>query len=167
MCCIANCSENCQKQMDPQVPRMMAFAGVFDGHDGPLASEYIAEGLLPHILSETAECIHMHGSKWLQKVKAVDGTITASALEAGYVNAFHRAEERFAANESPPTLEEVKGGVQATRLDKGGLCSQICPPPRRPVPLIGGTTATTLAVVSHAWHWYSSRSWSRLATKSY
>ncbi|KAL7565316.1 hypothetical protein ACA910_014601 [Epithemia clementina (nom. ined.)] len=34
-------------------PRLLAFAGVFDGHGGAQAADYCAKGLLGHILSET------------------------------------------------------------------------------------------------------------------
>jgi hypothetical protein len=34
---------------------LLAFGGVFDGHDGPDAAEYCARGLFPHVLEETRD----------------------------------------------------------------------------------------------------------------
>jgi hypothetical protein len=44
---------------------MQAFAGVFDGHDGPAAAEYCAKGMLPHILLEMDDINNLkHDSLW-------------------------------------------------------------------------------------------------------
>jgi hypothetical protein len=71
---------------------MLAYIGVFGGHDGPLEAEYCSEGLLQHILDETQDCVRF------KMTVAIDGTRDESPLDAGIVNAFYRAHARFAAD---------------------------------------------------------------------
>jgi len=127
---------------------MLAYVAVFDGHDGPRASEYCYKGLLPHILSETEDCIQKHrGQKPDERlIKAVDGSKVQLPLDAGIINAFHRAQERFGMKLDPPTYQHVKEGVKATRYDnKGPILRLWANQKRKPR---GGTTALTLHIVS-------------------
>jgi hypothetical protein len=40
---------------------LLAFGGVFDGHDGPDAAEYCARGLFSHVVEETRDCEVLQG----------------------------------------------------------------------------------------------------------
>lgn len=130
---------------------MVAYVAVFDGHDGPNASEYAQKGLLSHILSETEDSVRKHKEKKI--VVAMNGSKVDSPLEAGIINAFQRAQERFAMKLNPPTFQHVKQGVKATRFDNKGLLARKIKS-RKAKPR-GGTTALTLQIVS-------SNGWSRL-----
>lgn len=121
---------------------MAAFFGVFDGHDGARAAEYCYKGLLPHILSETQYCMLKHNKqRGGSKVKL-------SLVQTGIINAFHHAQTRFGNKMSPPTFQDVKNGVKATRFDNKGSIARMCGTvPRKRKPR-GGTTALTLSIVS-------------------
>lgn len=116
---------------------MVGYVAVLDGHDGPNASEYCSKGLLPHILAETEYCLRTG------KKKVMDGSAISCSVDAGIMNAFHRAQARFAANCEPPTFEEVKENT--TRGDNGLLARMRRI--RKPRPR-GGTAALTLSLVS-------------------
>jgi hypothetical protein len=134
----------CQEEFHPNVPRMVAYIAVFDGHDGPNASEYAYKGLLPHILSETEESIRKN--KGNKQVVAVNGDKVDSSLDAGIINGFHKAQDRFAKQLDPPTFQDVKKGIKATRFGSKGHLARLLRKPRgKPR---GGTTALTLQIVS-------------------
>jgi len=121
---------NCQSRLETP---LVAFAGVFDGHDGRLASEYCSEGLLQHILIETAQSVAKDKcNKDPQKI-----------LKVAYVNAFHNAQTRFGAQDHPPTFQEVnRRGVWRNGRLKRFFCGN------KDDSLHGGTTACTLSIVS-------------------
>lgn len=130
----------CQQDFDETVPRMVAYVAVFDGHDGANASEYAHRGLLPHILSETEDCHRKNHKK--------KGGVAMDPLGEAITNAFHKAQERFAMKLDPPTIQDVKEGVKATRYDnKGHIARHMLKTKKKPR---GGTTALTLQIVSKA-----------------
>ena len=134
----------CQGEFSQSVPRMVAYIGVFDGHDGPNASEYVRKGLLPHILSETEESIRKN--KGIKQVVTENGNKVDSALDAGIINGFNKAQDRFAKQLDPPTFQDVKKGTKATRFDSKGHLARLLRKPRAKPR--GGTTALTLHIVS-------------------
>lgn len=133
---------HCQEEVFADSPHILVgYAGVFDGHDGKSASEYCADGLLNHIVAETVELDHRYTDS-RKPIMAVDGTESFSPLDVGTINAFHRAQARFAAGMSPPKFDDVKKGAKATRWIRSPFerfRASPVPPPR------GGTTAVTLA----------------------
>jgi hypothetical protein len=106
---------------------MLAFSGIFDGHDGPLAAEYCANGLLQHILMETistemerAAGMSDSASQIEETFPSTDRTDTKASslsiwdhqeqlkdLDKVYVRAFHHAQDQFAATGIPPTFDDV------------------------------------------------------------
>ena len=130
---------------------MVAFIAAFDGHDGQLASEYCHKGLLPHILSETKDCMYKHiddgpNDNLVKTLAHARDAKVQSPLDASIINACHRAQARFGMNLHPPTFEDVKKGVKTTRFDNKGLLSRLAVGRKRKPR--GGTTALTLHIVS-------------------
>ena len=126
---------------------MAAFFAVFDGHDGARAADYVSRGLIYHILSETQESVRNHKNHEENgHVVAMDGSRVESPIDAGIINAFHRAQERFAMKLDPPTSEHVKKGVKATRFNNKGILARTCCARPRRLPR-GGTTVLTLHIV--------------------
>ena len=131
-------------------PSLLAFAGVFDGHNGPKASEYCAKGLLPHILLEAES---KKPTTALRK-RRFSPTITDSGaeirlqeavqdlppLESIYVRAFHHAHERFGSGMEPPEMNKAVTKQMSWR----SLLRRKTNQPE----VFGGTTACTLSLVS-------------------
>lgn len=153
--------------IDP-FPRLLAFCGVFDGHDGARAADYCAKGLLAHIFLEATELskkrsppnasaagrLRRRFSPSNAKSElATDFALKEAVqelsdpLEAAYVRAFHHAQERFGAGLEPP--------VPACKLSKLGKQlswrSLLRPKSQQVVDNLvpGGTTACTLSLVSY------------------
>lgn len=130
-------------------PTLLAFAGVFDGHDGSKASDYCAKGLLPHILLEAENA----GKKKLGKrrfsplssdsgadIRLQEAVKELPLLESIYVRAFHHAQERFGEGMEPPKI----GKTVAKQISWRTLLRRKS---HHPVEA-GGTTACTLSLVS-------------------
>lgn len=143
--------EECQLETGSHdAPRMAAYLAVFDGHDGPRASEYCYKGLLPHILSETRDANQKETHSTQDKeYEAIDGSKVESPLDAAIINAFHHAQTRFGNGLSPPTFEDVKKGVKATRYGNKGKLARIYSKAKQRRKPNGGTTALTLMIVSN------------------
>jgi hypothetical protein len=124
--------------------KLVVFAGIFDGHDGSLASEYCSMGLLPHILAETQNC----ASKLSPSLK---GDINLQVLKQGHINGFTWAQTRFATGSNPPTFRDLKCGPSYVRNSRS-FFQRLCggPPPS----LRGGTTATTISLVCFALYYF-------------
>jgi hypothetical protein len=136
---VTSTSEPWLEKMQPvdAAAKLVVFAGIFDGHDGSLASEYCSMGLLPHILAETQNC----ASKLNPSLK---GDINLQVLKQGHINGFSWAQTRFATGSNPPTLRDLKSGPSSVRNSRS-FFQRLCggPPPS----LRGGTTATTISLV--------------------
>jgi serine/threonine protein phosphatase PrpC len=118
-------------------PPLVAFAGVFDGHDGPLASTYCSNGLLQHILIETYKSIHDEENEFKD---------TKEAPKAAYVLAFHHAQDQFSRNRDPPTFEDLKG-KQAMKKQRDRSVMHLLGSKDK-APKRGGTTACIISIVS-------------------
>lgn len=112
-CCLRKPKENCQERMNVS-PIMAGFVGVFDGHDGNLASEYCSQGLVPHIIAEHgARCAPPSRNSWSfandSATAALDIGVDCEKqdLEISYIAAFQKSHQRFCNHIGPPTFEEV------------------------------------------------------------
>jgi serine/threonine protein phosphatase PrpC len=124
-------------QSQTRNPALVAFVGLFDGHDGPLASSYCSSGLLQHILIETELSIHSKRNESKDSKEA--------RLKAAYVLAFHNAQERFSLNRDPPTFEDLKERRATKKERNRGIMRLI--DGKDKTPKRGGTTACTLSIV--------------------
>lgn len=138
---------------------MAAFVGVFDGHDGDLASDYCRKGLVPHIISELSgqSVAAVQVSRWsiaadracapLDFETSESSNPSTSEMSHQYISAFHRAHDRFCNNLEPPSFDEVsqpgplKVAPAASYNPMQWMATPI--PSQR-----GGTTACTMSVVS-------------------
>jgi len=139
----------CQTSRAALTPQMVAFAGVFDGHDGATAAEYCSQGLLKHILMETNACIAQRERASIGRCSESSISLQTnyvSLLEEGYALAFHKAQEAFACDSAPPTFDVVKRYARTRRRQRnsGFLRRFFSPKEDRP----GGTTACVLSIVS-------------------
>ena len=150
-------------------PTLLAFAGVFDGHDGPKAAEYCSKGLLAHILYEQSSAAsssqnknhHLGMKRRFPPTTPPTATTTTIAstnvrasteedlLENTYVRAFHRAHERFGAGMEPPTTNNSTT-TSSMSLGKQSSWRNLLKRRRanHHTQVIGGTTACTLSLVS-------------------
>lgn len=145
--------EQCQRQLQLCHPLMVGFIGVFDGHDGDLASEYCSKGLVPHVLAE------FYARSSNDSIKTTEGNESERQtnrllfekekdLTVAFVGAFQKAQTRFQQNIIPPSFEEVcnDSPLKIRRDGANEILEWICSgeetPPR------GGTTACTLSIVS-------------------
>ena len=135
---------------------MAAFVGVYDGHDGDLASEYCSTGLVPHILFELSSQSQQQ-ARWGFGPDRANAPLdfetpevsksSSSKLKQEYVAAFQKAHDRFCNNLEAPTFEEIsKPGLlkvaPPSSYNPMQWMATAVPPPR------GGTTACTMSVVS-------------------
>lgn len=125
-------------QRNKEGPQLQAFAGVFDGHDGPDAAKYCASGLLPHILLEmnksktdTAQEVARKNfrtnkkatnkrSSSLDNNKDADNEDLSSCLsnlQPHFCSAFEGAQDRFNKTGCSPTLYEVQDNNQKATLE--------------------------------------------------
>ena len=151
-------SVNCQRSRAALTPQMVAFAGVFDGHDGATAAEYCSQGLLQHVLIETNASIAQRERASIGRCSEHSDALhtnSISLLEEGYVLAFHKAQEGFASNTAPPTFDDVKRSTRTRRRrrNSGFVRRLFAPKEDRP----GGTTACVLSIVRK-----QHRSWRKL-----
>ena len=102
-------------------PTLLAFAGVFDGHNGSKVAEYCAQGVLRHILREAAAKNRGNSKATIQPVRkrhfshsktTIDSTQGGNyclkkaikgldPLEATYVKPFHHAQDQFGSGLAP------------------------------------------------------------------
>jgi hypothetical protein len=151
-------TESCQRRFR-RIPRMLAFAGVFDGHDGDAASQYCVDGLLQHMLQSTfLHYLHLLSSSQRSLASSDGGGDSLLLAEATTLlphedpvllplaqamqHAYEQAESEFASDERPPTFAQV--GTRMTRRRSSRLLKRVLytTPPKA-----GGTTACTLSVV--------------------
>lgn len=140
---------------DVSFPILLAFAGVFDGHDGPKAAEYCATGLLPHIFLELQKLAAPKKRLSAYTTKMSSSTLpdasTAVLLEQTYVNAFHHAHERFGSSLEPPSIEDNNNNNNIAIMGKQSSWRSSLALRRKPVhrsaQIFGGTTACTLSLV--------------------
>lgn len=142
-----------EESSSKNAPKIVGMAGVFDGHDGGAASEYCSEGIMQHILAEVSDSFHINNDQSPASSSScsiptmMNGVETKSVLEAGLINAFYQAQERFGMKMKPPTLEDFRlGGVDKTRAKRLGALKRMlnaAAPPRR-----GGTTALVLCLLA-------------------
>jgi hypothetical protein len=141
---------DCQKR-DDNVPVLVGYTALFDGHDGPACSEYCSQGLLSHILAEISDSYQKTSSSNKDRnsqpkmIETVSGDSVSTPIEAGFINAFHQAQTRFANDMPPPTFRDVELGPAATR-SKSSILRQWLRTGKRDIK--GGTTACVVSVVS-------------------
>jgi len=124
-------------QKNKEGPQLQAFAGVYDGHDGPEAAKYCASGLLPHVLlemnkRETADAPEGARRNFLPNSKKkviqstsmnsrqIDNEVLSnglSSLQPHFCRAFENAQDRFNETGLPPTLYEVQDNNQKASFE--------------------------------------------------
>ena len=148
-----------KSQPDSAAAKLVAFAGIFDGHDGDKAAIYCAQGLLHHILAETEHCAAKLHSSSIHKSKRKDNATSVMAsdgnhthkdiniqvLKQGHMNGFIWAQTRFGSGSDPPTFRELKLGPISVRNSQSFFKRIFCAPQRE---VRGGTTASTISLVS-------------------
>lgn len=141
----------CQKKLKCE-PRMAAFVGVYDGHDGDLASDYCSKGLVPHIISELTPQSSAQTQRWSFSVDRANAPLNfetsetkdrSSAFNLQYIAAFQKAQNRFQNKLEPPSFEEVcKPGALKVSPSQSFIQWMATPTEIQR----GGTTACTLSV---------------------
>jgi len=132
--------------------KLVAFAGVFDGHDGEAASHYCCKGMLHHILAETDRLTHKltettkRGRKKSLSMPLPSSSskdINIQLLKQGQVNGYTSAQTRFGTGADPPTFADVNDGH--VRSNQSLFGKFFCGTRRS---IRGGTTATCISLYS-------------------
>jgi len=123
---------NCVGDDDAQETafKQVAFVGVFDGHDGPQAAQYCAEGLLPHVLIEMNK--ELRGKNESPK-KACGENVSSwkSHFEPIYCRAFQNAHKQFAETGKPPCLDDVLRKRSLPPIPERPYPRRSCSPPEQ------------------------------------
>ena len=134
----------------------VAYAAVFDGHDGNSCSEYCRAGLLPHILGALEASKGTESATNCTIDESFDATTTSGdpehqRLTSSLIQAFGDAQESFARYRDPPVVGDGAGGRAKKRTNSAGgrglgclkcMVSLGCGTESRR----GGTTATCLVL---------------------
>lgn len=115
----------------------VAFAGIFDGHDGFAASSYCSQGLLKHVLIETQKTKNNRSKPRKSNAKAGNNkkflfknhhndedkknkclAKIQSRLEEIYISAYRNCEKRFVSFLEPPTFEDIGEGISTKKKNR-------------------------------------------------